>query len=888
MNMDMTLSIPVDASVKHRRQGDARERAWLRPCLRLFGVLVLLVWAGSLQAQERTKLGFQLQSWLQGAGPDQRVDLFLAGQEHRVSRVVRSLGGEVKMATPGWVQASLPAAQVEALNGQAEVEYIDFNLYPGHALNDSMRVLARVNEVHQGQAPLPAAYTGKGVLVGIIDTGIELQHPDFQDSLGRTRVLRYWDQNLDSDPLLSPYGFEYGQAWDSAAINAGECPAVDMPGQYGHGSTVAATAAANANGNGTNAGVAPEADLIVVTNLLGAPNWKTTVVDAVRYITEQAAQMNRPVAINLSLGTYMGSHDGLDGAARLIENILGQQPGRVLVCAAGNSGNFPPYHLHTEVGNDTTFTWFKYNANSVLNMGAVYFELWADTADFNNVQYSVGADRHDGGYGFRGRIPFRQIQGTLGQIVRDTLWSIDGDKLGTVFTQAQLRGGQYRLEVYIPQPDSTDQLYYRFMTTGQGRFDVWSSGLMGTSAMVVDVPDTGEYAAMAHYVAPDKAQSIVDSWACSPQVITVGNYNNRQQYVAVNGVDQDLGGVTGEISVNSSRGPSRTGLVKPDLAAPGDVTFGAGPLDFMQLLLASEPQKMIDSLHMRNGGTSIAAPVVAGTAALMLEKCPRSSHIAIRDALISSAFADDFTQEVPNPRFGHGKVDAFSALNETNVEVPLTTWGALCEGDSVMVSGPDFMFRYLWNTGHAQRDIWTPGDTLVLEVENVQGCSGRSDTLVLVPNPLPTPTITEYGHILVCSPSVAYQWYFEGAPIEGANAFMYEAQENGHYSVQVTDEMGCSAFSDSVHVFSVGMPTGALTGLQLSPVPTQAQLVVEGLPPTPGEVKYTVLDAQGRPVQRGVLGRNGHTVDVRGLSSGAYFLRIANAGGMQTLRFLKE
>lgn len=852
----------------------------------ILALFVLVV--GAVGAQGPSKLNFQLCSWLARAQPSEQVDLFLSGNTGAVSRAVQAHGGMVKMAIPGWVLASLPVVSVAALDKDSAVRSVVFSLSKGNLLNDSMRVKAHVNEAHLGLPPLSMPYTGKGVIMGIIDTGMDFTHPDFLDSLGHTRVLRYWDQNYPYDQWLTPSGFGYGQAWDSTAINAGQCPANDPVNQYGHGTTVAATAAANDRPSGTFSGVAPDADFIIVANDLDHPNWSASVVDAVRYIVEQAAVLGKPVAINLSLGDYYGSHDGLDPAALMIDQLLTAQPGRVLVCAAGNSGALQAYHLHGEVTPDTSFTWFTYNPNSVLNLGAVYFELWADTAAFNQVQYSIGADRTAGGFGFRGRIPFRNIQGTLGQIVMDTLWSVDGNKLGRVFTQADLRGGQYHMEVYIPEPDSAGQFYYRFMTTGAGAFDVWSSDALGTSKIVAAIPDSATYPAIAHYAAPDTLQSIVDSWACSPQVITVANFANQQQYVDVAGVAQNLGGTPGEIRPSSSRGPTRTGLLKPDVAAPGDVTFGAGPLDVMALLLQFSPDKMIDSLHMRNGGTSIASPVVAGTAALLLEKCPRASNGMVRDAINGSAYTDGFTGAVPNLRYGHGKVHAINALVSTHVDVPLSGDSTVCAGDSVMISGPDFMYRYHWNTGLEQRDLWTTGDTLVLTVETPQGCMGTSDTMVVSPLPLPVASITVDGLTLTASVATSFQWFLDNAPIANANSQIWEAESNGYYFVQVTDSMGCSANSDTVLISTVGISGPEQPSISVWPVPVKDKLHIDGWNGETGTVRYKVLDAGGRMVQRGIIQAKSAVVPVGALASGPYLLRLEGARSPVPLRFIKE
>ena len=381
----------------------------------------------------------------------------------------------------------------------------------------------------------------------------------------------------------------------------------------------------------------------------------------------------------------------------------------------------------------------------------------------------------------------------------------------------------------------------------------------------------------------------MDSWACSPQVITVGNYNNQQHYVDVAGETQDLGGIPGAISGNSSRGPSRTGTMKPDVAAPGDVTFGAGPLDFLQFLFTNAgTNKMIDSLHMRNGGTSIASPVVTGTAALLLQKCPRASNIMVRDAINGSAFADDFTGVVPNIQYGHGKVNVFNALVSTNVFVVLTGDTTLCAGDSLLISGPDFMYRYHWNTGAEQRDVWTTGDTLQLTVETPQGCKGTSDTLIIVPLPLPVASISVDGLEMTSSPATEYQWYLDNVPLADADGQVIEAEANGSYFVQVTDSLGCSANSDTVLISTVGITGLQQAALLLWPVPVKHELNIRGLGPTDVDPAYDIMDAVGRSVQRGMIRGGSAVIHVDGLANGLYLLRLRGVTSDGVLRFVKQ
>src|SRR5690606_23855777 len=125
----------------------------------------------------------------------------------------------------------------------------------------------------------------------------------------------------------------------------------------------------------------------------------------------------------------------------------------------------------------------------------------------------------------------------------------------------------------------------------------------------------------------------------------------------------------GDISTNSSKGPTRDGRQKPDVAASGDITMSPAPLNILATLTANEPFKVAEGcMHIRGGGTSIASPVVAGTVALYLQKCPNAPHSEVMAAITGTARSDPFTGGVPNNHWGHGKIDAFAALVTSNVD----------------------------------------------------------------------------------------------------------------------------------------------------------------------------------------------------------------------------
>ena len=129
---------------------------------------------------------------------------------------------------------------------------------------------------------LPAAYTGSGVIVGVIDAGIELNHPDFQYANGDTRIIEVWDQTMQVSQRTPSYG--YGQVWDSTEINDGICPHTDQGQWFGHGTNTAGIAAGDGSSYPGYKGIAPDAELIVVSSNFSAVGWTSTVADAVDYI----------------------------------------------------------------------------------------------------------------------------------------------------------------------------------------------------------------------------------------------------------------------------------------------------------------------------------------------------------------------------------------------------------------------------------------------------------------------------------------------------------------------------------------------------------------------------------------------------------------------------
>ncbi len=213
---------------------------------------------------------------------------------------------------------------------------------------------------HIPQARREYGLTGKGVLIGFVDSGLDLDHPEFLGEDGISRVVALWDMTARGAP---PKGFLHGALYSGEDVAAGQAPSED---RSGHGTAVAAVAAGRS-------GTAPGASIAMV-KLSGART--TDVMRAVKFLLDQAEGLGMPCVVNLSYGTNWGSHRG----QTLFESYIDQsaQRGRsVIVCAAGNEGSGAHHfsgRLEENGALDVEFT-------ISTRRRQVYLSLWKNFAD---------------------------------------------------------------------------------------------------------------------------------------------------------------------------------------------------------------------------------------------------------------------------------------------------------------------------------------------------------------------------------------------------------------------------------------------------------------------------------------------------------------------------
>lgn len=656
-------------------------------------VLIAMLWPFTMFAQMSQKLDLQLHQWAHGQqdAPNDGIEVLIQGDIPFIQSVVEATGGSFKYFVGDIASVRISADALAQLDRSPAVLRIERPNTGYVALNDSMRSTVHVNAVHAGISPLPASYTGNGIAIGIIDTGIDLTHPDLQDSTGATRIKFVWDQRK---PVAAntPQPFGYGQAWDENDINAGNAQTNDEQG-YGHGTHVSGITASDGSANGKNKGVAPDAVLIEVA-IDFSNSSSPTILDAVNYIFTKAAQLGLPCIINASLGTYYGSHDGRDLQSTMIKNMLTQQSGRTLVAAAGNAGNVP-FHLGYQVTTDTSFTWVRHNTSYPYT----YLQIWGDTAVFNGINFAVGADANLVDPSFRGRTAFRNFSYCQGIARKDTIYSSSGNRLAIIDLYGSTQGPARLMEVII-RPDSTT-FAWRLMTHGSGRFDLWKfyDGTYQSGFQTSGLPSATSVPDMVNYKLPDLTSTIVSGFQCLDEVITVGNHRNRTFYYDFAGnIVADTTAIPGNIVPNSSRGPTRDGRIKPDIAAPGSTTLSSGQLTLLALYQTQPnniPLVAQGGFHFRDGGTSSASPVVAGVAALFQEQNPGANYSQVKNAILQCAVQDSLTgSALPNNTWGAGKVDALNTLlncaltslnNPVDPPVFLLAPNPVLKGDDVLI-----------------------------------------------------------------------------------------------------------------------------------------------------------------------------------------------------------
>lgn len=463
--------------------------------------------------------------------------------------------------------------------------------------------------------------TGKGVLIGVIDSGIEYANADFRQKDGATRIRFLWDQTVEGTP---PEGYRIGSEFSAEQINEAlqqpnrtmrlqKVPSVDSSG---HGTAVAGVAAGNGrNSGGRYRGTAPDAELIIVK--LGNPGGvgfprTAELMQAVDYIVQKAEMLQMPVSVNISFGNTYGAHNGTSLPERFLDAAA--QIGRTLISVGtGNEG--------AEAGHTSGFVREGEETSVPLGVqerqGAFSLQIWTDYTDVIGVTIKTPSGERVG--------PIREVMGTQRFLTGKT-------EILLYYGEPSPYSGLNEIFLeFLPVDDYVNSGEWNIILVPEqivtGRFEMWlpasytlnegTAFFYPTEELTLTIPSTAS------------------------RVLTVAAY------------DAD----TMSYADFSGRGRKSQNNQKPDLAAPGvNVVSVQGEEGYASFT-----------------GTSFAAPFASGGAALLMEWGITEKNDLFLYGEKAKAFLRRGARELPgydswpNNQLGYGALCIRDSIPETRV-----------------------------------------------------------------------------------------------------------------------------------------------------------------------------------------------------------------------------
>lgn len=552
----------------------------------------------------------------------------------------------------------VPTTQVEALSQLEQgLEAIELD-QPIYSNMEEARAKTNVNMVHQG-VDLPQAFTGKDVVVGILDVGFDYTHPTFYDETGtKYRVKRVWEQkNAGTPPAAYSYGNEIVDTLDMLVEQTDRI-------NESHGSHVAGIAAGSGFGADDHAyrGVAYESDLVLVGITPAQEQWLNTgmtdIVDGLNYIFDYAASEGKAAVANLSWGCTIGPHDGSSLFSQAVDNLTGA--GKIFTLSAGNNGDNKVHIDKTFSDADTLLQTFASFSTS-LEEKRTWLDFWGEAGQEFCIAFSTYS-------GINENATSDFI--CLDEGVFETfLVGSDGDTLfvnGSA-TTADINGKPH---IFLDVDSRTNNRMLLTIKATSGRVDGWMGYVKDTRGHYGSFSSGG----LPWFSSGDKDMTIGEM-GCTQSAITVGAYASKISFTSINGqtYSYDNFAQLNEICPFSSKGPTTDGRVKPDITAPGLTLASAfNSFDSNNIPGGSNTTNLVHNYTDANGhnyyygealGTSMSAPMVAGIVALVLEAKPTATPAEIKQLMAQTAITDQYTTDEPDPSvWGAGKIDAHALI----------------------------------------------------------------------------------------------------------------------------------------------------------------------------------------------------------------------------------
>lgn len=547
--------------------------------------------------------------------------------------------------------ASIPIRNLPALSLCKSVSRIEANRGNSITMDTTLFVLG-ANKVHEGLSPLPQAFTGQGVVVGVQDIGFDLTHPNFYDATAtHYRILRLWDM-LSADTIGSQLYVGADYTTEEALL------------QYAHSrdgliQTHGTHTLGSAAGSGYNSpyrGVAPESEICLVSNavsediiFIDSVNYEkyTYATDALgfKYMFDYADAVGKPCVVSFSEGSSMDFR-GDDQLYYEVLDSLTSVPGHIMVASAGNDGQRVSHFrkpAHTPSAS----------AQLITSASAITFSV-KGRGDFSMLFHLTGEEEQMADYPLSPQAILQMpdslltdtlFVGGLPYYVTATCYnSCFDDSDLVVETVLQTQGG-----LGVNRLVTVELL-------GEGDVDFYR----GSGNVVPISPTEGDNAYGIH------------SPSSAPSVISVGATGYRTGFVNYLGEYHEYNqGTHGARSDYSSVGPTFDERIKPDVMAPGTNVISS----YSSYYLEAKPDARdigsdVEHFDFRgrtyawnsNSGTSMSTPVVAGAIALWLEANPMLTRQDVMGIIERTSKHYDPSLTYPNNLYGYGEIDIYAGL----------------------------------------------------------------------------------------------------------------------------------------------------------------------------------------------------------------------------------
>jgi len=595
------------------------------------------------------------------------VRAFISVRSLSDTTLILARGGRIRHCFGSIVSAIVPVESFDALCAHSNILNAQLSTTLKPTLNESVKEI-RADKVHLGEG-LPSKYTGKGVVIGVFDSGIDVDHPDVRTATG-SRIRALWD--MSDQTGTPPTGFTWGREYTKAQLDAGGTM-VAQRDVSGHGTHVAGTAAGNGRGDKDFVGVAPDADLVIVKGTRNDANGgfaDDDIVAGCQYIIQKAKSLGQQAVINLSLGGIVGPHDGSELMVQALNGLV--EPGYIIVVAAGNEGS-QPIHAGGVITSST-------NLEALINPINVceifegfcpndpnYFltaaDIWYTKGSVDTLLVGVYTQEASG------LTLSKVLSFPIGMDALDVEVKIGDATIGyvsAITSSSDLPNGSGNILVQISNKGNSNvnvggQLWgLSLRGAGDGRVDMWAG---------VPIPEQFPIIGSLGSTIYGNTDMTIGTPATGVNMISVGSYVTKTEWTSLVGPETQPQATMFARSVFSSKGPTRDGRMAPIIAAPGEMIFAART----SAISSGDPgynasRILPGELYQGMEGTSMATPHVTGVVALMMEAMSNLTLEHIKQVFNRTSRHDGFSPE-DNNEMGFGKIDALESCLQVTSDV---------------------------------------------------------------------------------------------------------------------------------------------------------------------------------------------------------------------------